>query len=1687
MSSTQLERVIGCTACSRSLAVNPTSGLICYPAGSAIVITNPYSQSKINLLSPGRCHLTCLAWSLVFGTDPKVRIWAPTNCSSEPECELSWHRLGISCVGFSSDSELLVSVGNNHDKQIIVWEWKTKRKLAESRLTCQVNAMAQSANGKMFVTVGVRHVKFWYLERNGDNNNSVLLQGRSAILSEQRNNTFIACCCLPPQRTFVLTLTRLLIEFVDKKLVSLYQMGEEVPLALSCFSNFIFIGFWNGMIRIIDSASMELIMELPKPLPLQKYSAEFERAINASTPDEELKYPDVHSLVFHSASGVLSALYSDRSLYHWQLHLSATEEGQQQKQEESLIHQVVKLSSQHFHVGPIFDLETCDSPLIQGSDDFFLTAGADETVRFWSLSSSQLANNSSSSTPELKKVLFLSSESGLLTEQLDKNFGGLLSDSLESTTGVRCLRLSPNNEHLACGRKNGNISIFDLRSPNCSILVEFEAHEGEVLCLDYNNHSTKENFEKIGQFLASASRDCLIHIFDVEQNYAHLLTLDEHRGPVITLKFIKPEEDSPPLLISFGGDHLLISREICFNTTTTKHLSTNILVQIDKWPNEKIPNCVAISKNKNILIGCQNRSLNEINCKTGQLLRTFDKVKIFGKNLEEEEEFGGGIRITKICVDPSGTLAAILCSDRSVHIFDLLEEKMCEGDGVDDDSNSNRCGVIGLPSDCVTGLAFLPDCRRLLLVTYSGCIAIWRLPSTLQKRIPPKINLLCEQNSTSPETATNPKINKTTTDDILSEQLNFSNLANFVEQQQQQPLPAIFSLSSVSSNIAANNNKRPSTLQEADDELDSGIGGGGEGGTSSGATSADRGGQQKKQQQSFEIKRLNPLDASILFSKQEEEQSEIGGEVINSMLSHSSMTRPQHPNVSNPHNNLGTPQQNKQQHFFQHNQQQIKHTPSQQQQFSHFPLLYTHPTQQHQQNLLLNQQLQQPKNSRSMSNLHSTSIINGQQQQSRERRKWNIGGVNNAATQQQHQQQQILNPTQMYLQNQNGGGVSSSPSPSMYLSVRPPIQQPIQQQQPLTKDIVNSNYLSVNNNQQRFGIGNSISLNAIRSGMIEKQQESQQQQDYANRNSLSRRYLQTNVENENNKNNCVWKPNQNITKTSMLVKKRRSSNLFNTSGGANKGGDEGGGEENGSFTAHHHQQQQQNHQSSLLLANSNSPCSSSQASTPSGCVSNDYRHSPPDGINARLDDSKFGSGGGGGGGARSALNRIKQRRMAAAAVANNNSDLPPTIGRQTPSTHPPRSRSQSPSQLAMAILASEAAQAQTARPISPSVRSVLSGSSPSTTSRYQLRLSTVGNAVVGSSPSSSSSSRLRQARQRLKKSQENLASLKIENKEVDENEEEEEPLSRSRSIGNLWMTTTGRRRTSLHYTDDRKQNQREIAKSTTDLLLLNGKHKEDYQTNSSKLISNRLAESRQRLAQSIKDINRRISEPDIQPMLTSISKENANQITETPSSSSTTFRGGPRRGVQKKLDKQLQQQPPQPISARSFQHYNPGDWSTESSSNIKMNLMQPVGIRSATSLTPTATTTNNSSAHSPRSNYFAQKLASRSGSVATDSSITTTTSCNRSFTSELNQINNNLASFQFTSTGSKKMALHAQECIKEMQQASDKLLGTRQLIQFDPTINSEEKHQLLFNVNKAVTAFSKRMILEDEEHGGEQL
>lgn len=55
-------------------------------------------------------------------------------------------------------------MGTQHDMIVNVWDWKNNIKVASNKVSTKVKAIAFSDNGSYFVTVGNRHVKFWYLE-----------------------------------------------------------------------------------------------------------------------------------------------------------------------------------------------------------------------------------------------------------------------------------------------------------------------------------------------------------------------------------------------------------------------------------------------------------------------------------------------------------------------------------------------------------------------------------------------------------------------------------------------------------------------------------------------------------------------------------------------------------------------------------------------------------------------------------------------------------------------------------------------------------------------------------------------------------------------------------------------------------------------------------------------------------------------------------------------------------------------------------------------------------------------------------------------------------------------------------------------------------------------------------------------------------------------------------------------------------------------------------------------------------------------------------------------------------------------------------------------------------------------------------------------------------------------------------
>lgn len=167
--------------------------------------------------------------------------------------ELSGHKFGITCVAFSPNNKYLVSVGTHHDMVTNVWNWKHGIKVACNkisskvslkswplivliplaiffslsplsivlfcfefvRLICfiklsrlvghtlilQVNGCAFSSDGNMFITIGVRHVKYWFLDESKrkstiqSKNETVPLLGRNGLLGDQKTNTFVDVAC----------------------------------------------------------------------------------------------------------------------------------------------------------------------------------------------------------------------------------------------------------------------------------------------------------------------------------------------------------------------------------------------------------------------------------------------------------------------------------------------------------------------------------------------------------------------------------------------------------------------------------------------------------------------------------------------------------------------------------------------------------------------------------------------------------------------------------------------------------------------------------------------------------------------------------------------------------------------------------------------------------------------------------------------------------------------------------------------------------------------------------------------------------------------------------------------------------------------------------------------------------------------------------------------------------------------------------------------------------------------------------------------------------------------------------------------------------------------------------------------------------------------------------------------------
>ncbi|KAF8786903.1 WD repeat-containing protein 62 [Argiope bruennichi] len=227
------------------------------------------------------------------------------------------------------------------------------------------------------------------------------------------------------------------------------------------------------------------------------------------------------------------------------------------------------------------------------------------------------------------------------------------------------------------------------------LLCKIEAHDAEVLCLEYSNAESDPT-----QLLSSASRDRLVHIFDAQKNYSFAQTLDDHTSSVTAAKFVRSGNDL--YFVSCGADKSVIIRKMMWKPSIKVVQEQVVTEKTTFYDMEKD------ASQPHVLAACQDSKIRIYDVPGGKYVRSMSGAQ------------GEGTLI-KVAMDSTGTYVATSSTDKTIYVYDYL---------------TGQCvASMSGHSELVTGLKFMPSGKHLISVSGDGCIFVWKLTFQASKTL----------------------------------------------------------------------------------------------------------------------------------------------------------------------------------------------------------------------------------------------------------------------------------------------------------------------------------------------------------------------------------------------------------------------------------------------------------------------------------------------------------------------------------------------------------------------------------------------------------------------------------------------------------------------------------------------------------------------------------------------------------------------------------------------------------------------------------------------------------------------------------------------------------------------------------------------------------------------------------------
>ncbi|TPX35368.1 hypothetical protein SmJEL517_g02222 [Synchytrium microbalum] len=743
-----LERTLGISSCNRSssLSLHPNASkcpIIAIPTGCVVTLYNHRRNRQTGFLLPapvkslktgnavngaGTRPVSCVEFSpdgqvLASGHQPRIMIW--DHAHTLVVSELHGHKFGVLAMRFSPNGRNLVSVGYQHDGCIFVWNWKTGQKLATARVTTPISSLSFSQDASFFVTGGTRHIKFWFMDSikaspavssnpAGKTPPVPNIEGKFGVLGEHKNSSFSDVACgigTLSQHTYGITEAGLLVLFGEGHVMEKWvDLKVRKGFSVDVSDKYVVCGCTDGIIRIFEPFTLKYIMTLPKPHPVGVDVATSVGSSYRSPNIQNAVYASVVAVKVDHANEKVVAMYSDRSMFIWDVK-DPKHVGKYRSflNHSDCIWGVEMVPSQ-------FTLPPEPSPLpsaLESPGDSrppptptgrhlppgtFVTCSADGTIRFWNLEIAAHDGHTSSSgflgrnlySRELIKVLYLDKTALSKLSAIDDGSN----DNTNERGGIKSIRISPDGDLLASGDRSGNLRIHDLST--FEERTYLEAHEAEILTMDFSG----EREQGSPYFLSTASRDRLIHIFDISRNLNLIQTLDDHSASITAVRFARQGRE----LVSCAADKSIIFRALQggpYPEYVTYHNSSGraTVYDLDVDPSNKVVAGVT-----------QDKKLTVFSIETGKPVRMYKPDLVN----DPPSDSGGFI---KVAMSPTGSFAVVAGTDRVLRVFDLATGiVVARGTG---------------HSELITSVKFALDGTRIISTSGDGCIFIWRFGGAL--------------------------------------------------------------------------------------------------------------------------------------------------------------------------------------------------------------------------------------------------------------------------------------------------------------------------------------------------------------------------------------------------------------------------------------------------------------------------------------------------------------------------------------------------------------------------------------------------------------------------------------------------------------------------------------------------------------------------------------------------------------------------------------------------------------------------------------------------------------------------------------------------------------------------------------------------------------------------------------------